>query len=356
MPELALKVDGRRLTAWEGFSLSRSLQAVAGAFALEASDRAGFPVPEGARVQLEVEGEPALDGWVDAVRPRFDARERRVAIVGRDRTADLVDCSIVDTPAEFLGLTLDALAAELVRPFGIEVASTAAALSGSGLGAPFERFAIQPGETVFEALERAARFRGALLTTDGSGRLVLDVPAARRAAVELVEGRNVKSGSGAYDRSGRFRRYLVQGQRSGSDLVFADGCRSDGEAFDDAIRANRSTLILAEGWTDLASAQRRAEWEATVRRARGSAVSITVQGWRQAPGGELWSPNSVVRVRCPSLRLDRDLLISGTRLSLDPRAGSIAELELVHPEAFTPQPDLPLETDLAADLADPESF
>lgn len=350
MPELALKVDGRRLTAWEGFELVRSIQAVAGAFSLETSDRTGFPVPEGARVQLEVEGEPALDGWVDGVRPRFDALERRVSIVGRDRTADLVDCSVVDTAAEFLGLTLDGLAAELAAPFKVAVLTTA------DVGAPFERFAVQPGETVFEALERAARFRGLLLTTDGQGRLVLEAPAARRATVELVEGANVKAGSGVYDRSSRFRRYLVQGQRSGSDLLFGDGCRSDGEAFDDAVRSSRALLILAEGWVDLDSAQRRAEWEATVRRARGSAVSLKVQGWRQGPAGALWSPNSLVRVRCPSLRLDRDLLISGVRLSLDPRAGSSSELELVHPEAFTPQPDLTLESDLAADLADPESF
>lgn len=348
MPDVVLKVDGQRLTGWETFELTRSLEAVAGAFACDVSDRDGFPIPEGAAVEVLLEGFQALSGWIDVVRPSFDARERRVSIVGRDRTGDLVDCVPVDAPAEFEGLALDGLAADLSAPFGISV------VVAGDPGPVFERFALQPGETVFEALERAARQRGVLLTTDGLGRLVLEEPASSRAQVELVEGVNLLSGTGNFDRSSRFRRYVVRGIQSASDLLFADECRVEGEAFDDAVRKNRALLIVASTEIDTETAQSSAEWEASVRRARGQALSVTLQGWRQVAGGPLWRPNLLARVRSSTLRVDRDLLVSQVRYRLDTRTGTTTELELVHADAYKKRPVLELESDLAADLADPE--
>ena len=347
MTEIVLLVEGRRLTGWEELTLTRSIEAVAGSLTLKVSDRDGFPVPEGAAMRLELGGVPMLTGWVDAVRRSFTARERSVEVIGRDRTGELVDCSPLDAPPEFEGLALDGLAEDLAAPFGIEVA-----IAGDP-GAVFPRFAIQPSETVFEALERAARLRGVLLTTNGLGQLVLENPASSRASGSLVEGVNLISGRGRFDRSERFRRYVVHGQRAGSDLLFSDELRTQGEAFDDAVRKTRGLLVLAEAEADIATCQRRAEWEATVRRARGSSIELVVQGWEQAPG-ELWRPNQVVRVTSPTLRLDRDMLLTSARYERDPRSGTTTTLELVHPEAFTPKPVLARDSDLSDDLADPD--
>lgn len=353
MPDLVLKVEGQRLTGWTALELTRSLEAVAGSFSLEVSDRDGFPVPEGAALELFLEGQALVTGFADVVRPRFDPRSRSVTVQGRDKTADLVDCVPVDAEAEFSDLTLDGLAHELARPFGIEV------VVAGDPGAPFPRFALQPGETAFEALERAGRLRGVLLTTDGLGRLVLENPGIARAEVALVEGTksspgNVIAGTGGFNRSERFRRYVVKGSRPGSDLIFGDELQSEAEAFDDAVRKSRSTLILAEASIDQETAQRRAEWEATVRRARGSALQLVVQGWRQKPGGALWRPNTIARVVSPTLRVDRELLISATRFRLDARTGTTCELELMPSDAFQPKPVLDVASDLADDLADPE--
>jgi prophage tail gpP-like protein len=348
MPDLVLRVDGQKLTGWETFRLERSLEAFAGAFSATVSDRRDFPIPEGAAVEAILDGFPILTGWIDVVRPSFDARSRSVTIAGRDRTAELVDCSPVDLSAQFEHVALDGLASDLARPFGVQV------VVAGDPGAEFERFALHPGETVHEALERAARLRGVLLTTDGLGRLVLEKPGTTRAAVDLVEGENLLAGTGRFDRSSRFRRYVVRGQLQGSDLLFADETSTEGEAFDEAVRSVRTTLILAEAGVDIATAQKRAEWEAAVRRARGSALQVTLQGWRQGAAGPLWIPNVLARLRSPTLRIDRVLLVSSVLFTLDPRGGTTTELDLVHPDAYSPEPSLKREDDLSDDLADPE--
>lgn len=348
MHDVRLVVDGQRLTGWKTFDLVRSIEAIAGAFAVTTSDRVGFPVPEGSAVEVQVEGETVLSGWIDSVRPSFDKTSRSVAIAGRDRTADLVDCSPLESESEYSGLSIDGLATEIARPFGIQVVTVA------DPGPVFERFAIQPGETAFEALDRAARLRGVLLSGDGAGGLLIDRPASARAGAALVEGENLLGGSGAFDRSGRFRRYVVRGAQAGSDLIYGDDLRSEAEAFDDAIRKTRGIVILAEGSADPGTSQRRAEWEATVRRARGSALTVNVQGFRQGPGLGLWRPNLLARVRSSTLRVDRDLLVSGVRFRLDAQGGSTTSLELVGADAFQRRPVLERESDLADELADPE--
>jgi prophage tail gpP-like protein len=351
LPDVELRVDGQKLTGWESVELVRSLEAVAGAFRLEVSDRDAFPIPEGAACELLLDGETMLTGWIDAIRPSFDARSRSVTVAGRDKTADLVDCSPLDSEQEFEGLRIDALARELVQPFGIAVSAQKAL---GDFGEPFERFAIQPGETCFEALDRAARLRGVLLTTDGLGRLVLEDPGLSRAEVALIEGLNILAGSGTFNRSGRYYRYVVRGQQAGSDLLYGEECSTEAEAFDLSIRQARGLLIIAETSVDIETAQRRVEWEAAVRRARGSALSVTVQGWRQRAGGKLWKPNQIARVQSKTLRIDRDLLVASTRFRLDARNGSTTELELMPVDAFTPQPMIEAEDQFGADVEDDE--
>lgn len=338
MPDVVLKVAGQRLTGWESLELTRSLEAVSGSFEASVSNRDPFPIEEGAEVEVWLEGFQVLTGHLDLLRRSFTARERTLTLAGRDRTADLVDCVAVDAPAEFEGLGLDGIAIELAKAFEIPVHTLA------DVGKEFERFALQPGETAFVALERAARLRGVLLTTDGLGGLLLETPSSARAAVELVEGRRgpggLLAGRGSFDRSDRFHRYVTRGNLVGSDLLYAEECETGGEAFDDAIRKTRSTLILCDGEADDQTAQALAEWNATVRRARGSALQVVVQGWRQLPLGDLWRPNLVVHTRSATLRVARDLLISQVRFRLDVQNGTTTELELVGVNAYQRKPVL----------------
>jgi len=150
------------------------------------------------------------------------------------------------------------------------------------------------------------------------------------------------------DDTERHRTYIVQGQRPGSDLGYGDSVALvEGRASDLGARAQRQLLILAEATVTNQTAAERAQWESTVRAARAVRVNVTVNGWRQqisqAPG-RLWTFNEQVAVRCPSLDLDRYLLVRAVTFTHTAQR-EVCELELVREDAYQVQPNLSLEDD-----------
>lgn len=333
MARVELELGGRAFEGWEEVEVSRSLETCAGAFRLRVSQPARWPIAPGSRCALRLEGEPVATGHVDRVSASLAAAARTITVEGRDLTADLVDCSALNAPGEWTSAELVRIATAIAAPYSVSVALEADA------GEPFSRFAVQPGETAFEAIERAARMRGLLATSDAEGRLLLTRPGTAAAEVAIVEGENLLAGQASLDLSGRHRRYVVRGQAPGLDLLGTGAVTApQGEATDELARAGRALLILAETSTTPATAATRAAWEAAVRAARGSSVSLTVQGWRQRRGGALWRPGLLVDVVAPSLGIEGRLLVAQVTFTLSGGTGTTTALELARPDAYQPAP------------------
>lgn len=339
---VGVRVDGVTYTGWTSFSCRRSLEAVAGKFTLGVADREGFPLRAGASVVVSVDGEEVVTGYVDLLRKTL--AKRQVTIEGRDKTADLVDCSAYAPPYEFQDEGLTAIAAKLADPFGIVVVQT------SSEGEPFERFAVHPGETAWECIARALRARGMLGTTDGQGRLVLERPTGTDAGVALVEGRNILDADVIFDDSERHATYLVVAQ----DLANADPDAleaPEGRATDAGARRGRVLLLIAQGAADADECQRQAEWEATSRASRAARVTCMVQGARTFPGGALWRPGLLVPVKIPNLRVDGRMLITETTTtqSKGDGAGTKTELTLARSDSYKLELEKPMKKDPEAE-------
>lgn len=325
-------------TAWAGWktaTVTRSIETLAGSFSLVLADRweasgTALAVSPDMGCTLSLGGETVITGFIDEVNPAIDSRSHSISVTGRDASADLVDCSAVHEPGEWLNVSLADVAARLAAPFGVPV--RASILSPER----FAKFAVQPGETAFSALERACRLRGVLAWADGQGGIIISEPGTERASEALVEGKNVKAASARFSRKGRYSRYIVKAQAQGSDsLNGVDASQVRGEAVDASLTRYRPLLITSEGSSSTLTARGRARWEATVRAGRAAQVTVTVAGWRTG-NGELWPVGSLVAVSLPSLHVERDMLISCVRFSLD-SGGSKTRLTLVRPDAFAPQ-------------------
>jgi prophage tail gpP-like protein len=332
-----LKVAGRLFSSWKDVSVSRGIANPSGAFSLTYAERtnAGAP-PEGIRPGMACEvligGETVINGFVDAPAPGFDSESRTLSVTGRDRTADLVDCSAMNSPGVWRGRTMAQIATDLIAPFGLAVEVRADA------GAPFKAFAIQQGETVWEAIERLARFRGLLAVATPAGGVAFIRPGQRRAAFSLRQGVNLKAGQAEHDHSQRFSRYVVKGQSAGDDDV--NGAAAAGpsaEATDPAVKRHRPLMVIAEEQATLASLTARAGWEANLRAAEGERVALTVQGWRD-PAGAIWSADLVVPVFSPWLDIDGDQLIADVTFQLDGQGGSTTVLSCAPADAYRPAP------------------
>ncbi len=159
----------------------------------------------GDSVEVLIGDDLVITGWVEALPLRYDAQTIMTGIVGRSKTADLIDCSA--SPAQHNGENLFLIASALARPFGVDVVD-----AGAPAAAVIEA---QPehGETVVDCLNRLLGQAQALAYDDERGRLVLGRPGSMKAATALVLGENILSCDTERSVRERFSSYLVTGQR-----------------------------------------------------------------------------------------------------------------------------------------------
>lgn len=328
---LALLTGGKFYSGWKSVSVMRSMEHCSGAFRLGVSDlwpgqSVANNISPGEKCEVLIGTDTAITGYIDAVDVEIDDSKHDITVAGRDATADLVDCSAVRKTGQWRGQKIERIAQDLCAPFGIAVRAevdTGAALD----------FALNIGETVFEAIERAARIRALLLMSDGKGALLITRAGEARAPTALVLGENVLSAKMQLDLRDRFSSYTLLGQTPGSDDwngVKASQVRA--VAVDEDVKRHRP-LLMTNDTSDLAATlKQRAQWESNVRAARSTEIEVVVQGWRHAEG--LWQPNTLVHVQGASLRLDADLLLTTVLYKLDEQ-GSTSTLTLTRADAFT---------------------
>lgn len=334
---VTLKVGGQAFEGWTSQSVQKGIRNPAGAFSLDFAERiraeaAPMAIRRGDACEVLIGGEVVITGWVDKSSPGFDAGMRTLSVSGRDKAGDLVDCAALNKPGVWRGRSLTQIAQDLVAPFGLTVTAR------TDVGPAFPQFALQQGETAWSALERLARFRGLLAAPTSTGNIELIQPGRRRASFALVQGENLLGGGAVHDDADRFSLYVLKGQSAGNDEVNGQAASGpSAEVTDSGVRRYRPTLIVAEDQATLASLRARAGWEASVRAASASAVTLDVQGWRD-PTGAIWSADLVVPVRAPWLDVDGDLLIADVEFKLDAAGGSLTRLTCAPPDAYRPQP------------------
>jgi prophage tail gpP-like protein len=346
-----LRIGGQRHVGWRAMKMTTSLDAPAAKCSLELAERwamAEDAVPRdvkpGAACQLILDGEMVLDGHIDAVEVQYDERDHVLTCTVRDKLGDLVDCAaVLDGPHEWRGLRLDEIAERLARPYGVAIRREAEP------GPPFPRFAIQPGETAWEALERAAKARGVLLAGTGTGVLRLTrASLAPDGAGPIELGQNVRRVMARFDHAERFSVVCVRGQgeggRQGAGVHAGDGAvtpgaerllaaRGEARATDPAIRRHRPRVIVAEAAGDAPAFRDRAAWEVRHAAGQGTRVAYTVPGWRGARGA-LWRIGTMVPVTDAWLGAETELLVATVLFSLTAREGSLTEVELTLPDAY----------------------
>ena len=345
MPEtedIILRINGVEWKGWKSIEISLQMDAIAGTFSLGLADRwsqdmAYPPIAAGMECEVLCGGVKFITGYIDRRKRRKTTTDHGITVNGRDRSGDLVDCSAVHKPGHWRGLTALELATILAEPFGVPVTAY------GDVGEPFESFKLEQGETAHEALDRILKQRELLALPDGGGGLTLIKLGALTCEVELLEGEggNVIEVEDDYDMQERFSHYLLQGQQPGNDEVFGEEASAvSGNGRDPSVPRYRPKILRAKTQVNPSSAQKEADWEATVRAARAVTVTVTVRGWREKPGGACWCVNSMVQAKIPSMDLDQEMIIGKASFSKGSQ-GTLTRLELKDPRSFLPEPQKP---------------
>ncbi|WP_447588636.1 phage baseplate assembly protein [Aquipseudomonas campi] len=342
MPEIRLMVDGVYWEGWTSYRVSLGMQQLAGHFELQMVERwAGAAeareIPEGAVCELYYDDELLITGYIDSVNPTYNAQDHSVSVSGRDKTADLVDCSAPAT--QWIGRGLADVARELCKPFGIAV------LDQAGANAPFASLKPNDGDTVFDTLDQGARTRGVLLITDGRGNLIITRAGQAGAHDPLVLGDNIQAGSCNRDRTEVFSHYTLKGQSAGTDDEWGETSAAVlATARDPRVKRHRPLTLIADGPLDAKAAQERVKWERNVRWGRSQAITYTLVTHRQS-NGEIWRPNVMTTVHDEySYLRGAERLITDVTYILDDQ-GERIELTVMPRDAFEllEQPEPPSE-------------
>lgn len=337
---VTLTLGGARYQHFTALSVQRSLLQACGQMTLSYSGQSAI-APD-APFTLALDGHTALTGHIDSISASLDATALSYSAIGRDLAADLVDCSCT-VQGQLNGLRLDALASHVAGGYGLSVRTEA----GTALGAPFESFSIEPGESVWQVIEKACRMRALLALSDGKGALLLTRAGTKAHPSALVEGHNILRAKVTADHSQRYHLYQCLAQQGSAQVAqwsatgtvdAKDQAEASATATDSRARKPRKLAMVQEQSAGSPSLSERAAWECAVRAGKSTQLEVEVAGF--SGHGALYEPNTLMQVDIPSLNLKDRLLVESVTHSLD-SSGSKTTLTLVNANAYRliPEPE-----------------
>ncbi|MBW8824455.1 MAG: hypothetical protein JF567_09610 [Xanthomonadales bacterium] len=254
---------------------------------------------------------------------------------------------------QIVNADLFVIAVDLAKPFGIGVQSL------GDLGDTIRYHNIAYGTTAWEVIEEWCRIRKVLAFETPEGNLQLlnagseHIPL--RGAADLfgaaasgfAEGINVQSAEAEWAMDQRYSEYRVMRQSVEVLMDLGNGGNLIATYPDNAVTRYRPHDTIAELATGqgLDNAKDRAQWEASRRAGRSSAIRLTTDGWRDA-AGTLYTPGTTAPLYIPSLYKQDDgdvaelWVISEIVYRRDDQ-GTTAEILMMPRQAFAPQPTLP---------------
>ena len=197
---------------------------------------------------------------------------------------------------------------------------------------PFERFQAQPGEKIFDLMDRAARHRMAILGTDHLGNFLLIGEHSNPIVQDLVEGENIKKMQCIISNEGMYRDYAGTGQTHGTDdqnMQKSSELRARAQG---ALNWFRRFLEVPveQPVKGLDEVQMRVDMQALEQEGTLVEATVTVQGWLR-DGENLWRVGDNVFVYSPMALLAMPMCIKVATFSQDNSRGTQTELELVLP-------------------------
>lgn len=349
--EIAIVIGGNRIVGWESASITRSVEAFPNSFTVTAADQfpddatkaTVFPSGPGEKCQIFIGSDLILTGYVDRYAINIGGGRHDVTIAGRGICEDLVDCSadLRNNPAVTGGTITASNALDLAQK--LCGAQKIAARLGSGVtdpGKPINALTVALGETPYEIIERVARYSQFLVYEDENGALVLDHVGTDSMASGFTMPGNIEGASSTLSFDQRFSQYIIVWNSVAQYSEVNPLTNQSAIAVDETMPPSRPRvrIIVSEQYDpSLDLAQARANWEKARRIGRSQAINLTCDSWRDT-SGTLWQPNKLAPINASALKILNASWIIGTVTFRKDASGTHADLVLMPPDAFSPEP------------------
>jgi prophage tail gpP-like protein len=324
--------NGLKFAYWTGVSVTRSLGNIAGAFNLQLISQNGqgqrVRLFSGDLVEIDLDGVRVLKGFVGPLSVSFDESSEALSVSGHEMTCDLVDCCSTKQ-MEWRDKMVDRIIGDICSDFGISFYNP----FGVDFGAPVETFSVEPGAKAADAISKLCKIRGLLPCSDGMGKVFVIKPSDCPRGPKLAQGENIVSAAATYNSEALYSDYYVYGTGKAQKRIQA-------HRHDPSVRT-RPLVIVDTNSIDKKSVEARAEWEMSIRRAKGISFNIGVSDWMRDDGRRIWEPGIICAIDAPALLLDEpvDMIVSQVTYSFDVSSGKTAMLTLVPIDSFEPEPE-----------------
>lgn len=243
-------------------------------------------------------GKRAIAGIILTRQVAYDANQHAVQLQGVGRTYTAANGAIEHKTGNFDNKTFDQVSDEVVKPFGYQIESV-----GQRDQTPYKKLQLQPGETLWDFLERIARPRGIIMGNNDKGNLLRIGEHESPVVQELTEGYDIKRCQCIISMEHHKSRYVVAGQTAGSDDMKMKQASEQEGVVDGTFPFYMPLKLSAEQpvW-NLAELLTRANHERTWNEGQKIECNITVYGWLRRDG-QLWHAGDEVVVNSPMCML-----------------------------------------------------
>lgn len=319
--DVRLLIGGFQIDTWDAVTIESSIDTPADGWSFSLFDQEGLQLPEsvkgGAKVELYYGKELILRSVADKVTEAVDRNGYGLQITGRDLAGQLIDCSV----PIFNGrqMSLDELLKSVAQDTKVNVQNNSWLKN---------KVSVEPGESVLDAITKAAAVTGQAVWFDAEGTLNIGDPFANPYQVQTplklmryADDNNVLSLKYDEDVSNVYTHFKVLSQDSNAKNILS-------ETSVDTQYTHKRLKILT-----LSDIETKAEADAALKKIEKDnnlqAYSLVVQreGW--TIDDKIWRQGFYVDVQTNRLiRATAKWMVTAYKLTLDRQNGLMSEIVL----------------------------
>ena len=345
--DVAIRVGSTDFKGWQSVSITSSCESIPNSFQLTAASEAlQYSALAGTRAgqscKIYIGSDLVITGWIDRRGIGIDAHSHQVTLSGRGITRNLLDCSVdlLRDPnlkgGQIAAANALDLAQRLSRGYGVTAISAVSDLGRSLAAYPIS---VHLGDTPYQIIESVAAFTGYLVYEDSFGRLVLDRVGTRQMASGFTMPGNIEAIGAERSADLRYSDYLVTWSSVDQLRELNPLGNQRAHEVDPTLGEYRLKItVSAQVTPDGEFAQAFARWQKARYIGRSQAAQITCDSWRDS-SGQLWTPNRLATIDATAADISNANWIIGTVTYRKDMSGTHADLVLMPPDAFNPEPN-----------------
>jgi prophage tail gpP-like protein len=271
-------------------------------------------------------GQPVMSGKILVRQTAYDKNSHTIVLQGVSLTWYAARASVqANEKSEYHG-TFKSIASEVLAPT-CSTYKTWGDISSLEYETPQRP---EPGETIFQFLERIGRNRNVMVVSDPYGDFVFIGPHNGHVVADLTEGENILKMQAIIKDIEPYSKYTIRASKQANDE------KNMGDAAQlESVRQGTAAcyspqLTPIEHPASKPELDLRADHEYNFNERKVEA-DVTVRGWFNSLTGLRWDVGDEVYVKSPMAMLDMVLFVEAVTFTQDSRSGTLTVLKCVAP-------------------------